>query len=201
MPALPSALITSLSCTPLSLCPRPLAGYRRHSPVYPIHVPGEECGTRVAAANNWRTAISNANAEGSTAGATSGAIAPGTPRRRASDQTLPNRTHMRAPRLQPQLGDGDVSGRRERRDRRDQPQFAVSGGQPERSTGTRYRTRPRRLEAQQRARLVGSRPGSGPERRGYASLADFADADGSTWVLQEIAYRPPEGAIGRQPLD
>ena len=29
-------------------------------------------------------------------------------------------------------------------------------------------------------------PGSDPERRAYASLADFADPDGNTWTLQEI---------------
>jgi catechol 2,3-dioxygenase-like lactoylglutathione lyase family enzyme len=34
-------------------------------------------------------------------------------------------------------------------------------------------------------------PGADPERRDYASLADFADPDGNTWVIQEIGYRPP----------
>jgi hypothetical protein len=34
-------------------------------------------------------------------------------------------------------------------------------------------------------------PGTDPERRDYASLADFADPDGNTWVIQEIGYRPP----------
>jgi catechol 2,3-dioxygenase-like lactoylglutathione lyase family enzyme len=29
-------------------------------------------------------------------------------------------------------------------------------------------------------------PGPDPERRPYASLADFADPDGNTWTLQEI---------------
>ena len=29
-------------------------------------------------------------------------------------------------------------------------------------------------------------PGSDPERRAYASLAEFADPDGNTWTLQEI---------------
>jgi catechol 2,3-dioxygenase-like lactoylglutathione lyase family enzyme len=29
-------------------------------------------------------------------------------------------------------------------------------------------------------------PGADPERRDYASFADFADPDGNTWVLQEI---------------
>jgi hypothetical protein len=32
-------------------------------------------------------------------------------------------------------------------------------------------------------------PGTDPERRDYASFADFADPDGNTWVLQEIGYR------------
>ena len=35
----------------------------------------------------------------------------------------------------------------------------------------------------------GWRPGTDPERRDYASFADFADPDGNTWVLQEIGYR------------
>ena len=34
--------------------------------------------------------------------------------------------------------------------------------------------------------------GPDPQRRDYASFADFADPDGNTWVLQEIGYRPPE---------
>jgi catechol 2,3-dioxygenase-like lactoylglutathione lyase family enzyme len=33
-------------------------------------------------------------------------------------------------------------------------------------------------------------PGADPERRDYASFADFADPDGNTWVVQEIGYRP-----------
>jgi catechol 2,3-dioxygenase-like lactoylglutathione lyase family enzyme len=33
-------------------------------------------------------------------------------------------------------------------------------------------------------------PGTDPERRDYASLADFADPDGNTWVIQEIGYPP-----------
>jgi catechol 2,3-dioxygenase-like lactoylglutathione lyase family enzyme len=33
-------------------------------------------------------------------------------------------------------------------------------------------------------------PGPDPERRDYASLADFADPDGNTWVLQEIGHQP-----------
>ena len=31
--------------------------------------------------------------------------------------------------------------------------------------------------------------GADPQRRDYASFADFADPDGNTWVLQEICYR------------
>jgi len=40
----------------------------------------------------------------------------------------------------------------------------------------------------------GWQPGTDPQRRDYASLADFADPDGNTWVIQEIGYRPPQGA-------
>ena len=36
----------------------------------------------------------------------------------------------------------------------------------------------------------GWQPGTDPERRDYASFADFADPDGNTWVIQEIGYRP-----------
>lgn len=32
-------------------------------------------------------------------------------------------------------------------------------------------------------------PGLDPERRDYASFADFADPDGNTWTLQERGYR------------
>ena len=32
-------------------------------------------------------------------------------------------------------------------------------------------------------------PGADPERRDYASFADFADPDGNTWILQEIGHR------------
>jgi hypothetical protein len=35
----------------------------------------------------------------------------------------------------------------------------------------------------------GWRPGADPQRRDYASLADFADPDGNTWILQEIGYQ------------
>jgi catechol 2,3-dioxygenase-like lactoylglutathione lyase family enzyme len=35
----------------------------------------------------------------------------------------------------------------------------------------------------------GWEPGAHPERRDYASFADFADPDGNTWVLQEIGHR------------
>jgi catechol 2,3-dioxygenase-like lactoylglutathione lyase family enzyme len=31
--------------------------------------------------------------------------------------------------------------------------------------------------------------GPDPERRDYGSYADFADPDGNTWVLQEVAHR------------
>ena len=31
-------------------------------------------------------------------------------------------------------------------------------------------------------------PGPDPQRRDYASFADFGDPDGNTWVLQEIGY-------------
>jgi glyoxalase/bleomycin resistance protein/dioxygenase superfamily protein len=34
-------------------------------------------------------------------------------------------------------------------------------------------------------------PGTDPGHRDYASVADFADPDGNTWMLQEIGYRPP----------
>jgi len=37
----------------------------------------------------------------------------------------------------------------------------------------------------------GWQPGPDPERRDYASFADFADPDGNTWVLQESG-RPRE---------
>src|SRR5882724_952389 len=37
----------------------------------------------------------------------------------------------------------------------------------------------------------GWQPGTDPERRDYASFAEFADPDGKTWVLQEIGYRGP----------
>ena len=36
-------------------------------------------------------------------------------------------------------------------------------------------------------------PGADPERRDYASLADFADPDGNTWVIQEIGHRTATG--------
>jgi catechol 2,3-dioxygenase-like lactoylglutathione lyase family enzyme len=42
----------------------------------------------------------------------------------------------------------------------------------------------------------GWEPGADPRRRDYASIADFADPDGNTWVIQEIGYRPPQGAAG-----
>jgi catechol 2,3-dioxygenase-like lactoylglutathione lyase family enzyme len=40
----------------------------------------------------------------------------------------------------------------------------------------------------------GWQPGTDAQRRDYASLADFADPDGNTWVIQEIGYRPSQGA-------
>jgi catechol 2,3-dioxygenase-like lactoylglutathione lyase family enzyme len=45
----------------------------------------------------------------------------------------------------------------------------------------------------------GWQPGTDPERRDYASLADFADPDGNTWVIQEIGYRSrkAQAATGR----
>ena len=39
----------------------------------------------------------------------------------------------------------------------------------------------------------GWQPGADPERRDYASFADFADPDGNTWVLQEIGHRTHSG--------
>jgi catechol 2,3-dioxygenase-like lactoylglutathione lyase family enzyme len=41
-------------------------------------------------------------------------------------------------------------------------------------------------------------PGTDPERRDYASLADFADPDGNTWVIQEIGYRARQGTSAGQ---
>jgi catechol 2,3-dioxygenase-like lactoylglutathione lyase family enzyme len=40
----------------------------------------------------------------------------------------------------------------------------------------------------------GWQPGTDPQRRDYASVADFADPDSNTWIIQEIGYRPPRGA-------
>jgi catechol 2,3-dioxygenase-like lactoylglutathione lyase family enzyme len=36
----------------------------------------------------------------------------------------------------------------------------------------------------------GWQPGTDPERRDYASFADFSDPDGNTWIIQEIGYQP-----------
>jgi catechol 2,3-dioxygenase-like lactoylglutathione lyase family enzyme len=36
-------------------------------------------------------------------------------------------------------------------------------------------------------------PGADPERRDYASFADFADPDGNTWIIQEIGHRTAKG--------
>jgi catechol 2,3-dioxygenase-like lactoylglutathione lyase family enzyme len=33
------------------------------------------------------------------------------------------------------------------------------------------------------------RPGADPQRRDYASVADFADPDGNSWIVQEIGYQ------------
>ncbi len=35
--------------------------------------------------------------------------------------------------------------------------------------------------------------GPDPQRRDYASFADFADPDGNTWILQEIGHRHRPG--------
>ena len=40
----------------------------------------------------------------------------------------------------------------------------------------------------------GWQPGTDPQRRDYASVADFADPDGNTWIIQEIGYHPAGGA-------
>jgi catechol 2,3-dioxygenase-like lactoylglutathione lyase family enzyme len=37
----------------------------------------------------------------------------------------------------------------------------------------------------------GWQPGRDPERRDYASFADFSDPDGNTWVLQEVPRGKP----------
>jgi catechol 2,3-dioxygenase-like lactoylglutathione lyase family enzyme len=37
-------------------------------------------------------------------------------------------------------------------------------------------------------------PGPDPERRDYASFADFSDPDGNSWVLQEVKHRNPARA-------
>jgi catechol 2,3-dioxygenase-like lactoylglutathione lyase family enzyme len=39
----------------------------------------------------------------------------------------------------------------------------------------------------------GWQPGPDPQRRDYASLAEFADPDGNTWFLREIGHRPEPG--------
>ena len=35
----------------------------------------------------------------------------------------------------------------------------------------------------------GFEPGPDPQRRDYASFADFSDPDGNTWTIQEIGHR------------
>ena len=47
----------------------------------------------------------------------------------------------------------------------------------------------------------GWQPGTDPQRRDYASLADFADPDGNTWVIQEIGHRPRQRVSGGRPPD
>jgi catechol 2,3-dioxygenase-like lactoylglutathione lyase family enzyme len=42
----------------------------------------------------------------------------------------------------------------------------------------------------------GWQPGTDPDRRSYASVADFTDPDGNSWVIQEIGYGSPQGATG-----
>jgi hypothetical protein len=37
-------------------------------------------------------------------------------------------------------------------------------------------------------------PGPDPGRRDYASIADFADPDGNTWVIQEIGFQAADAA-------
>ncbi|GIH25240.1 hypothetical protein Aph01nite_35500 [Acrocarpospora phusangensis] len=39
-------------------------------------------------------------------------------------------------------------------------------------------------------------PGIDPERRDYASFADFTDPDGNTWLLQERGYTRGSGSQG-----
>jgi hypothetical protein len=41
-----------------------------------------------------------------------------------------------------------------------------------------------------RSPVDGWQPGTDPEHRDYASVADFADPDGNTWVIQDIGYQP-----------
>ena len=40
-------------------------------------------------------------------------------------------------------------------------------------------------------------PGTDPQRRDYASFADFADPDGNTWVIQEIGHRKADPTAPR----
>ena len=44
----------------------------------------------------------------------------------------------------------------------------------------------------------GWQPGPDPQRRDYASFADFADPDGNTWVIQEIGYARQEASARPQ---
>jgi catechol 2,3-dioxygenase-like lactoylglutathione lyase family enzyme len=45
----------------------------------------------------------------------------------------------------------------------------------------------------------GTQPGVDPQRRDYASLANFADPDGNTWILQEVGYQWPGARSGSEP--
>jgi catechol 2,3-dioxygenase-like lactoylglutathione lyase family enzyme len=41
------------------------------------------------------------------------------------------------------------------------------------------------------ASSAGREPGPDPDRRSYASFADFQDPDGNRWVVQEVTKRAP----------
>jgi hypothetical protein len=41
----------------------------------------------------------------------------------------------------------------------------------------------------------GWQPGPDPERRDYASRADFTDPDGNTWAIQEIGYHTTNTSV------
>jgi hypothetical protein len=44
----------------------------------------------------------------------------------------------------------------------------------------------------------GYQPGTDPERRDYASFADFADPDGNSWVIQRIGHAGEIGTANRE---